>query len=49
MQWTYTERVILKENYGKISMAELQKLLPNKSIDSIYAQVKRLRKRGWAI
>lgn len=47
MNWTYNEKVILKNNYGKVSMAELKKLLPGRSTESIYAQVAYLRKKRW--
>ena len=47
--WSYNQRVILKRNYGKVSMNQLLEMLPGKSVSSVYAQVYYLRKRGWAI
>lgn len=49
MRWSYKENVILQKNYGKCSSEELLKLLPGKSLNSIYAQVHRLRKKGWRL
>ena len=33
--WTKAEEDIIRQNYGKVSLACLQKLLPNRSIDAI--------------
>ncbi len=39
-RWTQIEEEILKKNYGKISNKELQKLLPNRTIDSLRGKAK---------
>lgn len=45
--WTTEEKHILKKHYKMIPMASLLKLIPERSISSIYAKVNYLRKRGW--
>lgn len=45
--WTADERRILQFNYEKIEKAELMKLLPGRSWDSIRSQAAFLRKRQW--
>ena len=45
--WTADERRILQFNYEKIEKAELMKLLPGRSWDSIRSQATFLRKRQW--
>lgn len=47
--WTADERRILQENYGKLSMEEVQVLIPERSANSIRSQVHWLRQRGWKI
>jgi hypothetical protein len=47
--WTLDERRILQYNYEKIEKAELMKLLPERSWDSIRSQATFLRKRQWTI
>lgn len=47
--WTAEERYILQMNYEDLNKSELMKLLPNRTWDSIRAQVAYLRKRGWNI
>lgn len=49
MSWSYRENVILQKNYGKVTSQELLKLLPGKTLNSIYIQVSRLRKKGWRL
>jgi len=47
--WSIRERVMLREYYSSMPVAELQeKLLPNRSENSIRKQVAYLRKRGWS-
>lgn len=44
--WTYKEKMILKDNYNKMTLDELStRLLRTPS--SITSQVNYLRKRGW--
>jgi hypothetical protein len=45
--WTTEEKHTLKKYYGILPIADLLKLLPGRSISSIYAKVNYLRKRGW--
>jgi|TARA_X000001382_G_scaffold105800_1_gene81088 hypothetical protein len=47
--WTREERALLEKYYGTITVAELQKLLPDRTDGSIRKQVSYLRKRGWRI
>ena len=44
--WTYKEKMVLKDNYNKMTLDELSaRLLRTPS--SITSQVNYLRKRGW--
>jgi DNA-binding MarR family transcriptional regulator len=44
--WTYKEKMVLKDNYNKMTLEELStRLLRTPS--SITSQVNYLRKRGW--
>jgi len=45
-RWTSPQQDLLKQNYGKISVAELCVLL-DKTDSAIYSKVHYLRKRGW--
>ena len=49
MRWSYKENLILQQNYGKVSSAKLLEMLPGKTLNSIYVQVSRLRKKGWRL
>lgn len=40
--WTEKENTILKDEYGKISLKELEKLLPGRSVNSICTQANKL-------
>lgn len=45
--WTQSERQLLREKYGRVTMHHLLELLPDRSENSIRKQVYYLRKRGW--
>lgn len=47
--WTHSERILLQENYGKLSKTEILEILPDRSWDSIRSQASWLNKRGWNI
>jgi len=47
--WNRKERKILRENYNRIPIDQLMKLLPNRTKSSIVSQVSYLRSKGWYI
>lgn len=44
--WSYTEERLLLENYAKMTIKELEELLPRRNADMINAKVKRLKAAG---
>jgi len=44
--WVYSEKERLIENYKNFTIQELMKLFPQRSADSINAEIKRLKKAG---
>jgi len=44
--WGYSEKKLLKENYGKLTIKELEQLFPNRSRESINNKIKRLKRSG---
>ena len=44
--WSYTEERLLLENYSKMTIKELEELLPRRNADMINAKVKRLKAAG---
>jgi len=44
--WGYSEKKLLKKNYGKLTIKELEQLFPNRSRESINNKIKRLKKSG---
>tara|TARA_R110001632_G_scaffold142891_1_gene258854 strand:- start:50 stop:214 length:165 start_codon:yes stop_codon:yes gene_type:complete len=47
--WSREERYTLEKHYGKISVREVQELLPDRTEGSIRKQAAYLRKRGWRV
>jgi len=44
--WVYSEKERLIKNYKNFTIQELMKLFPQRSADSINAEIKRLKKAG---
>lgn len=44
--WGYSEKKLLKEHYGKLTIKELEQLFPNRSRESINNKIKRLKRSG---
>lgn len=45
--WTFSERQWLKQNYGKMTVREMEEHLPGRTENSIRKQVHYLRRRRW--
>jgi len=44
--WTTTEEKLLIENYSRLTIKELEALLPGRDRESINSKIKRLKKEG---
>jgi len=44
--WGYSEKKLLKENYDKLTIKELEQLFPKRSRESINNKIKRLKRSG---
>lgn len=44
--WSYSEEKFLLENYKDLTIKELEQRFPNRSRESIYNKIKRLKRNG---
>ena len=44
--WSYSEEKFLLENYSNLTIKELEQKFPNRSRESIYNKIKRLKRVG---
>jgi hypothetical protein len=44
--WSYSEEKFLLENYKDLTIKELEQKFPNRSRESIYNKIKRLKRTG---
>jgi hypothetical protein len=44
--WSYSEEKFLLENYKELTIKELEQKFPNRSRESIYNKIKRLKRTG---
>lgn len=44
--WSYSEEKFLLENYKELTIKELEEKFPNRSRESIYNKIKRLKRTG---
>jgi len=44
--WGYSEEKVLIQNYGNLTIKELEQMFPNRSRESINNKIKRLKREG---